>query len=242
MPKTIAATKYLLAAFLLLACLQGTLSADQHFVIGYFWHSRYTDAAKQIMARAYQHCGILVDFEFLPGERSLLLADTGEVDASLFRSEGVTEKYSNLVMVPVHLFVAQPTVFRRTGQTLECPVRSWDDLAPYRLAFRRGAMEVEKHAKRLQMIYFVAESDEKAFQMLHEGRVDIVVTDYINGLGTLKKTGLQGIEPENPPFDSHRLYHYVNRRHRGLVDCLARELRRMADSGEIGRILEESAP
>lgn len=242
MSKTTAFIKYLLAAFALLACLTGTPSASQHFVIGYFWQSRYTEAAKQVMAKAYQHCGVLVEFEFLPGERSLLLADTGEVDAALFRSEGIIQRYSNLIMIPVHLFVAQPTVFKRTGYRLETPICCWDDLAPYRTAFRRGAVEAKKHAERLQMTYFITESDEKAFRMLHEGRVDVVVTDYLNGLGLLEKTGLNGIRPVSPPFASHKLFHFVNRRHRALANCLTKELSRMADSGEIGEILHTVKP
>ncbi len=60
-----------------------------------------TEIAKEVMTIAYNKLGEKVIYEYLPAERGIISANDGVVFGELYRIEGLENRYSNLIRIPV---------------------------------------------------------------------------------------------------------------------------------------------
>jgi len=88
--------------------------------------------AERILREAYRRIGRELEVKAMPGERSLLSANSGDTDGELYRRAGIDKAYPNLLMVPVALQQYEIVVFSKLRQF---DVRGWESLRPYKLGF-----------------------------------------------------------------------------------------------------------
>ncbi len=188
---------------------------------------------KSVMTEAYRRLGIKIDLKFLPGIRALKHANHGVTDGDLCRVKGIEKEYTNLVMVPVKVASVEIVAF---GKNKNITVNGWDSLHPYSIAYLRGIKIISKKAKgKLKPV----SSKKQAFKLLAFNRVDLVIDTRIMGLVTLEKLKIENVRIIEPPLQEIILYHYLNKKHTGLVPELTKILNHMTKTNQISKISKE---
>lgn len=187
-----------------------------------------------IITKTYDSLNIEIEVLNISWARSILVADKGESDAELFRTAMITEKYKNLVRVNEPVISLDMVVFVRDKSI---NVKTWKDLAPYRIAFMRGVKSVEKNTMNYKV--FQVNTLEKAFDMLDKGRVDIVIEEFFNGSRTVRKMGLKDVHVLENTLESFPVYHFLHYKNRELVPLLEKKLREFKADGTISKIRKE---
>ncbi|MFZ6687677.1 substrate-binding periplasmic protein [Undibacterium sp. SXout11W] len=187
-----------------------------------------TIIAQKIIIEAYRRLNIHVDINELPGERSLLSADSGLTDGELYRKAGIEALYRNLVMVPVPLMNYEIVVFSRS---LNFPVNGWESLRPYTIGFVKSIKIIEENTKGMKIE--VATSLRNAFLKMMLGRSDVVVTNRLSGLAMIKELALSEIALLSPALVVFPVYHYLNKKHADLIPDLTSVLNKMQNEKAI---------
>ncbi len=194
------------------------------------------EPSKQILAEAYQHIGMKIEVEYLPGERALRMSNSGNTDGELQRILHINKKYPNLVMVPVSIGAFGGYVFTKNT---EFQVNGWESLKPYKIGIVRGVKFTEKGTKGMKV--FQASNVVKLFNLLNKGRIDILVTAHFSGLNAIKKTGVKGVKILSPPVEEYALYHYLHKKNADLIPKLIPILKKMEKEGRIKEIWDQYA-
>ncbi|MGM9515367.1 substrate-binding periplasmic protein [Roseateles sp. DB2] len=195
-----------------------------------------TQVAERVLREAYRQLGRELQVLSMPGERSLLSANTGETDGELYRRAGIDTLYPNLLRVPVELLQYEIVVFSRRWNF---KVQGWDSLRPYRLGFVKGIKIIEENTKGMQLEPVA--TLQQAFVKMELDRSDLVLSNRLSGLASLRQHGVQGVVQLQPPLATFPVFHYLHRRHEALLAPLTQALRELERSGFIRRTGEEVA-
>ena len=218
-----------------LSCLKTVpLYAQQNSALHISTLSRQDPAtiiAKKVVVEAYRRLNMAVEIEELPGERSLLSADYGTTDGELYRKAGMETQYHNLVIVPVALMNYEIVVF---SHSVNFPVYGWGSLRPYTVGFEKSIKIIEENTKGMKIE--VATSLHNAFLKMTLGRSDVLVCNRLSGLAMIKEMGLKNIKLLSPSLSAFPVYHYLNKKHAGLVPKLSAILMDMQNNKIIGDI------
>lgn len=193
-----------------------------------------TILASRILTQAYAELGITIRIKPMPGERSLVSANSGMTDGELYRRQGINAQYQNLLMVPVPLMKYEIVAF---SSNHAIPLQDWESLRPYRLGFVKGVKIIEDKTQGMQTTPVA--TLRQAFEMLALVRFDLLIANRISGLAMQKQLGISQFSPLLPPLASFPVYHYLNTKHQGLLPKLTLILQRMEKSGDIARIQHE---
>jgi len=193
-----------------------------------------SDISFQVLKEAYALLNIQIEYVPLPGERALRMSNAGTVDGEVFRIANVHKKYTNLLMVPTTINTLQGIVFSKNKKF---DISGWDSLSPYKIGIQTGIKFVERGTEGMKRIS--VDSNDQLFQMLKHGRIDIAVAAYANGLKTLNKLKFKSIQSLKPAVQEYPLYHYLHKKHKGLVTKINSALEKMNLSGRISQIRME---
>ena len=191
-------------------------------------------ASVLVLKEAYKKINVPVTFKEQPGARSLKTANAGKVDGEVTRINAVKKKFKNLVQIPVAINYLEGVVFTK-DKTFK--VNGWKSIKPYKIGIVRGSKFVEKGTKGMNT--HVVASYKIAFNLLNKGKVDIVVAPYLAGYVNLKKMNLKNIKALKPAIVKLDLFHYLHKKHAGLVDKLKVELTKMKKDGSIKKIRKD---
>lgn len=190
--------------------------------------------AERVLREAYRRIGRELEVKPMPGERSLLSANSGDTDGELYRRAGIERAYPNLLMVPVPLQLYEIVVFTKLRQ-LE--LRGWESLRPYKLGFVKGIKVIEENTVGMQ-IETVA-TLQQAFSKLVLGRTELVLANRVSGLASLRQHGFSDVRVLQPPLAAFPVYHYLHKRHEGLLPRLTAVLRDLEQERFIQKVQEE---
>ena len=171
----------------------------------------------EIMKGAYRKLGIEVDIRYLPGKRSLHYSNIGHADAELFRMAGMNNVFHNLIRVPVALMELETVVYARRSDIV---INGWVSLKPYKIGFLRGFKKAEENTQGMH-VYF-AEKMSSLFDLLVNGRVDLVIESRIGGKNSLDPEAHAVIIPLEPPIDKFEIFHYLHRENKSLLPRLTK--------------------
>jgi polar amino acid transport system substrate-binding protein len=194
----------------------------------------YAAIAEAVLRQAYLRLGIGLVVDFMPGERSLVQANSGRTDGELYRRAGIERNYPNLIMVPVPIMHIDIVAFSKDKRLV---VKDWESLRPYRLAYVRGIKIIEENTVGMSVSPVL--STRNAFSMIDIGRVDVVLALRAAGLEAIEALHLTGIGEHAPALASFPVYHYLNRKHADLLPALSAVLHQMAQDETISRIARE---
>jgi polar amino acid transport system substrate-binding protein len=189
------------------------------------------DVAEKIMLEAYRRMGIALTVHRQPGERSLVSANSGEMDGELYRKVGMELVYPNLVIVPVPLQTYEIVVF---SLGTRFTIAGWDSLRPYSLGFVRGVKIIEQNTTGMRI--FPVQTIDQAFQMLSLGRIDVVIGNRRSALAAIKAMKLDGVQMLEPALAAFPVYHYLNKKNAALVPRLGNVLQQMRNEKLIEKI------
>ena len=193
-----------------------------------------TLVATRIVTEAYNRLGITLKVENMPGERSLVSANTGVTDGELYRKWDIANQYPNLRIVPVPLMRYEIVAFCRCKPF---DIKGWASLKPYRIGYIKGIKIVEQNT--IGMDIESVGTLKQAFTKLELGRSDIVLSNRITGIAALREQHLNDVIVLSPPLASFPVFHYVFKSHEDLVPKLTGVLRQMEKDGTLERIQKE---
>lgn len=107
-----------------------------------------TLVAERIVKTAYRSLGLNLEIHYLPGERSLLSANNGEMDGELYPKLGMERTYPNILIVPVPLLTYEIVIFTNGTNFV---VNGWDSLRPYTIGFVRGIKIIEQNTVGMKL-------------------------------------------------------------------------------------------
>ncbi|MFC1796543.1 substrate-binding periplasmic protein [Pseudomonadota bacterium] len=167
------------------------------------------------------------------------LSNSGQVDGEIWRIEGLDAQYENLIRVPAAIWSHPELAFVNTDIKLD----DWKSLAPYRVAYRFGTKVVENNIEAIVANKVPLDTIEEGFELLKEGKVDVVVSDNIVGAVLLESARFRhsGIRQIEEPLDEALLYTYLHKKHAALVPRLAAAIKIAQENGTYERIVGESA-
>lgn len=196
----------------------------------------YSDTAGLILTRAYSRLGIAMDVSFMPGERSLVSANSGKSDGELYRRSGIEQTYRNLILVPHPLMMMKIAAF---SSKIKVPIRKFSDLKPFRIDFVRGLKIIEESSRGMQAT--ALPTMHHAFMKMAVGRTDIVVGNLATGLTEVSRYNIQGVLVNLPPLFNFPVFHFLHSRNAALVPRVGAQLMQMEINGELESIRREMA-
>lgn len=193
-----------------------------------------TSVAERILMEAYAHVGVTLHVVTMPGERSLVSANTGVTDGELYRKGDIANQYANLRIVPVPLMRYEIVAFCRCKPFA---VKDWNSLKSYRIGYIKGIKIVEQNTGGMDAE--AVGTLKQAFTKLELGRSDIVLANRITGVAALRDLHLNDVVVLSPALASFPVYHYVFKGHEDLVPKLTEVLRQMEKDGTLEKIQRE---
>ena len=189
-------------------------------------------------AEAFKRAGLGIDFQPLPAQRSLLNLDAGIDDGNLARIPGLEAIFPNIVMVPEKLVDFRFVAFTR-NPTIE--VNGWDSLQSHNLAIIHGWQIVEINTAEHKNLLKV-QTAEQLFNLLAQGRVDVVIYEYSMGQAIAKALEIKDIRVLQPDLAQRPLHLYLHKSHASLVTRITEALESMKLDGVYQQIFHATMP
>lgn len=181
-----------------------------------------TNIAERVVAEAYRRIGKVLVLHKLPGERTLLMANEGQMDGELYRKLGMEREYPNLIILPVPLLTYEIVILTRGTDFV---VNGWESLRPFTIGYVRGIKIVRENTANMKTE--AVATMEQAFQKLAMGRTDIVVGNRRSGLAAVEALKLEDVRVLSPSLASFPVFHYVHKKHAAMVPVLLAALQAM---------------
>ncbi|MCJ8339853.1 MAG: transporter substrate-binding domain-containing protein [Pseudomonadales bacterium] len=194
-----------------------------------------------ILTEAFKRNGIKFRALHHPSLRSLMLANSGKLDGELHRVYDFHKvsmgKYPNLVRIESKLLSVWLSVFSANGIV----ITGWGNLKGFRVAYYRGRKDVETILNKVlapELIIRV-NTDEQAFSMLAAGRVDLVISESIQGKMLVESHQKFRKIMEVAKIDESKIYAYMHFKHKKLVGEIAEILNGMKEDGSFLKIVDK---
>jgi len=187
-----------------------------------------------LVGEAFGRLGIELRVLILPAGRVLANANLGIEDGCLLRIAGLEEKYPNLVRVPETLMVSEFVAY--SSVRLDESDRL-DKFRPLSVSYISGWQIFDKLFRDHPHVTQVKDAD-LMFNLLKNGRADVVLYERWQGLGILRELKIDDIHLVRPPLVSMDMFMYLHRRHRHLVQPLAGKLAELKQDGTYRRLYD----
>ncbi|RJR29793.1 MAG: hypothetical protein C4576_34655 [Desulfobacteraceae bacterium] len=186
------------------------------------------------MQDVFQRVGKKVVLNWLPPERSLMLANEGMADGDAVRIGGLSKEYPNLIQVPEPVYVGDFVSFVKGVEFIP---NGWKSLCPYHVATVRGHKITELNVKGTKSHVQVKKLDQ-LFTLLDKRRVDVVVVERLFGEVNIKQRGLQEIRLLEPPLARVSFYLYMHKKHAPTIPEISEAIMQMKKDGTHQQIYE----
>jgi len=196
-----------------------------------FYHSVLAEADKRMN-------NVSIEFEILPAERSLALANRGINDGECCRIPAViASEYKNLQPVDISFYKAKFSAFSKIQDK---KINSFNDLSPYSVGSVKGwkiAVIKVKEAKPREV--HIVTTPDQLFQMIQQDRIDYGVVGYLSGLQSILNLQATNIHAVEPPLIEKPLYLVLHKKHSSLIPLFNKTLNEMNTDGSIEKIYSE---
>lgn len=165
------------------------------------------------------------------------MSSTGRVDGELFRIGNLQAQYPDLIQVPSSINLLEG-VYVSTNPDLV--IDDWPALASRFVGIQRGIKFVEKALKPYpELRLLTVNKNEQLLQALSSGRIDVAILARLNALSAMQLVpDVRFVIGENA-LVTHKLYHYLHRKHEALVPLIDAALQTMAENGRIVEIRQQ---
>lgn len=187
---------------------------------------------EQILTMAYEKLGLSVSFERFPLNKSLEVANAGDMDGETGRVEGLEKKYPNLRRVPVQID-SLDAVALATKPGIE--VDGWESLSGYRVGYIAGGQLVEQKTRGWERVSVVKDMSQ-GLRLLIEGDLDVFIDERRHAAREIAFFRLDSVKILEPAIVEIPLYHYVHKKNAHLIPRLTEVLKDMKATGVIEKI------
>lgn len=195
------------------------------------------EIGRLILPQIYQNIGINITINPLPAKRSQYLANSGINDGEIMRIWTYGNENPNTIRVPTPYYYLETMPFVHKNSNIV--ISHKQDLTKYRLTKVRGVKHTNNITQGMSNIYEMSNT-EKMFKLLLSGRVDVALTNSIDGNLMLLKLGYDKIVPMNKPLITLPLYHYIHKDHKSLVPIIDAEIKRLKNSGALKQLIQKA--
>lgn len=186
------------------------------------------------MIEAFRRMGMPLQISRLPSERALINANEGIDDGNYSRVEGLDKHYTNLMRVPEEITRFEFVAFSRSPNI---KTDKWDSLKPYNVGIVTGWKILENNISGTKSLTKVIDG-HTLFNLLKQGRADIVVYDRRQGMLMLQKLRMDDINILEPPLAVKSMYPYPNKKHKDFIPILSETLGAMKKDGTYQNIVD----
>ena len=122
-------------------------------------------------------------------------------------------------------------------------ITNWQSLKGYRVAFYRGRKDIELTLKNILAPGLInrVNTDEQAFSMLATGRVDIVISDSLQGKMLVDSHEKFTKIIEVTKIEETKIYAYMHTKHLNMVSKIAKTLNVMKEDGSFWKIFDQAS-
>lgn len=172
---------------------------------------------EKALSASYLQLGYRTQFIALPSERRIRLLQNGDLDADLFRMCKLDKKQSDFIVVPVTLGSLHLRAYSLTQQKLN----NWQQRPELMISHIHGFKMAEQQHFLGDRV--TVSSDQQAFGLMVQGRVDIVLEDSHTADKFLhQQKDLPYIYEQE--VNSFAVCHVVNKQRRHLLSSLTKQL------------------
>ena len=186
------------------------------------------EISKTILMKAYKDIGQKPKFLTASFSEALELANLGKTDGEVSRIKKITQKFPNLVEVPVSINYIEAVAF---SKNISIKIETWKDLAPYKIAVVKGIKFIENPTKPYNRT--VVLNYEEAFALLEKKQVDIIVVPKLVGLHKRYISKYHKVKIVSPSLTKVDLYHFLHKKNVDMISKIVPILQEMKDSGEL---------
>lgn len=187
-----------------------------------------------VLPQIYRNVGITINIQPLPGKRAQYVANSGVLDGEIMRIWSYGKDNLNTVRVPTPYYYLETMPFVLNSTNIK--VHSIEELSNLRLTKVRGVKHTNIITRDVDELYDVS-STEDMFKLLLGKKVDVALTNTLDGHLVLKRLGLNNITPMKQPLATLPLYHYIHKKNKHLVPLIDAEIKRMKKNGELAYLI-----
>ncbi len=181
-------------------------------------------AASKILKQVYENLNICFEVVNLPGNRALELSNSGKTDGEIVRIWDIGVDYPELVRIPTPVMTLYGNAYSKPPLVLE----HLDDLKGRKVGFTRGIKWPEVFLENVINAKF--DNNEDLFEKFIEGSLDVILTTGYEFLVETRKLGMSPKYYSEITLTQFDVYHYVNKKHKPLVDQIDTELKKLLDA------------
>ncbi len=192
------------------------------------------EVGREIIPVIYEKLGLSVEITPLAGKRAEQEATTGRKDGEIMRIFSYGQNNPTTLRVPTPYYKLETMAFVKKDSGIK--ITSKDDLRQYKVAKVSGVKHTDNLSKGLSGVKD-AKSTASMMKMLNAGRVDVALTNTVDGLLVLKEIGVTSITPMDKPLAELDLYHYLHESHADMVAKVDAAIQEMVASGEMKSVV-----
>ncbi|MDO6719663.1 transporter substrate-binding domain-containing protein [Psychrosphaera sp. 1_MG-2023] len=192
------------------------------------------EVGRIVLPQIYSELGIVISITPLPAQRAQLSATSGVSDGEIMRIFSYGIENPTTIRVPTPYYYLETTAFVHKDKDIV--IENKDHLEKYFVAKVRGVKHTnritEGHSQVIDM-----NSTIEIMRMVDSGRVDVALTNTIDGLMALKELGLKNVIAIKKPLATFDLYHYIHLDHKHLVPIVDAKIIEMTKDGKLAKIV-----
>ncbi|NMP32713.1 transporter substrate-binding domain-containing protein [Thalassotalea sp. M1531] len=188
------------------------------------------EVGRIVLPQIYQNLGINIAVSPLPADRAQYVANSGLKGGEIMRIWSYGKENSSLLRVATPYYKLETMAFILRGSGVE--INKKEDLEKYRIAKVRGVKHTNNITKWLPNVYNTT-STQNMMNLLLKGKVDVALTNTLDGVTVIKRLGFSNIVPIEKSLATEPLYHYIHKKHRHLVPLVDNEIKRLKQSGKL---------
>ena len=190
-----------------------------------------------ILTTAYNRIGLAVRFELLPAKRASRDVLIGETDGEVQRIATFADGRPHLLRVDVPLFSVDAYIYSLDRGIVDL---ERDALARLRFGARSGIKFIEDYTRGFEKV-FSTRSNDQLFRLLLAQRIDAaILSEHNAGLVSADLANRDRFVRSTKPAATLVLYHFLHRRHFGVVPVIESVFVEMAEEGTIDRLIDET--
>jgi hypothetical protein len=192
------------------------------------------EVGRIVLTQVYKNLGIKITITPLSGKRAQYVANSGMKDGEIMRIWTYGDENPNTIRVPTPYYYLEtmPFVLRKS----DIVILTKQNLSKYRLTKIRGVKHTNNITQGLINIYEMS-STKDMFKLLLSGKVDVVLTNTIDGKLALARLGLTNVVAMKKPLARLSLYHYIHKKNKNLIPIIDKEIQRMKGNGELAQLI-----
>lgn len=187
----------------------------------------------KLVRELYAQAGLSTSFINLSAARSEHLQNKGDIDAELVRVEGLDRIPENMIKIPEPMLEVVISAYTINPQITDA---SPETLLNFRLGARHGLdLGNRLPGAQLTEVYRL----KQLAYMLRHNRLDAIILSRMTSFFVIHKFGIKNLRELKPAIAKFQVHHYVHKRHEKLVPVITEILRKVKETGQTRRLIQQ---